>query len=527
MQKSFFSTLLALLLSMQFSMAQSYVVSGIEKTDKEGMQYEVLGKVANHYWVFKKNGANATIAQYNEQMQLVKQNDLSFLPASMSSIEFVAYPNKVIALFQYQINTTVYAAFAELNSEGQLVAEPRIIDTVEKIRPGSDAKVFNLLLSEDRQKISLFTVNTTQAAAIKVKVISLNANFENINEASISINSNSKKSSLSDFALDNNGNLLCLRNTKQDGSAPAVSLLYLSANGAEVIESQIINNTLLLDDVRLKIDNKLGHVILNSFYATSKKGNVEGLYSYVWDLGTKMELATTANRFTDAIKAAVSSKRNSKDAFDEFYFDKIITQADGSFVVVAEAASSYSNRTAFSRWDYFWGGPFYNPFMFNYWNRPFGFYPWTRFGFGFGMSPWSYGWGPWMNPYASFGYPSVTYKANKVALISMDVKGNVTGIKTIDKVQSDENVDEFIGYGTIENTNGTSFVYYKKQSGIRQLVLNTLTKEGALAKGSAIILQEKRYEWMPRMLKQVGENEAILPYQYKDKIGFAKIKINN
>ena len=29
------------------------------------------------------------------------------------------------------------------------------------------------------------------------------------------------------------------------------------------------------------------------------------------------------------------------------------------------------------------------------------------------------------------------------------------------------------------------------------------------------------------MLKQVGDNEAILPYQYKDKIGFAKIKINN
>ena len=345
MQKSFFSILLALLLSMQFSMAQSYVVSGIEKTDKEGMQYEVLGKVANHYWVFKKNGTSATIAQYNEQMQLVKQNDLSFLPASMSSIEFVAYPNKVIALFQYQINTTVYAASAELNSEGQLVGEPKLIDTVEKIRPGSAAKVFNLLTSEDRQKVSLFTINTTQAASIKVKVISLNSNFENINEASISINSNNKRSNLSDFALDNNGNLLCLRNTKQEGSAPAVSLLYLSANGAEVIESPVINNTLLLDDIRLKIDNKLGHVILNSFYATSKKGNVEGLYSYVWDLGTKKELATTANRFTDAIKAAVSSKRNLKDAFDEFYFDKIITQADGSFIVVAEAASSFSKAS--------------------------------------------------------------------------------------------------------------------------------------------------------------------------------------
>jgi hypothetical protein len=29
---------------------------------------------------------------------------------------------------------------------------------------------------------------------------------------------------------------------------------------------------------------------------------------------------------------------------------------------------------------------------------------------------------------------------------------------------------------------------------------------------------------MPKMLKQVGEQEAILPYQHKNRIGFAKIK---
>ena len=59
---------------VQLGWAQSYVVSGIEKTDKEGMQYEVLGKMGNHYWVYKKNGSLSTIAQYNDQMQLVKQH---------------------------------------------------------------------------------------------------------------------------------------------------------------------------------------------------------------------------------------------------------------------------------------------------------------------------------------------------------------------------------------------------------------------------------------------------------------------
>ena len=46
--------------------------------DAEGMQYEVLGKMGNRYWVYKKNGTVSTIAQYNDQMQLVKQNDLTF-----------------------------------------------------------------------------------------------------------------------------------------------------------------------------------------------------------------------------------------------------------------------------------------------------------------------------------------------------------------------------------------------------------------------------------------------------------------
>jgi hypothetical protein len=175
----------------------------------------------------------------------------------------------------------------------------------------------------------------------------------------------------------------------------------------------------------------------------------------------------------------------------------------------------------FSRWDYFYGGLFYNPFMFNYWNRPFGFYPWARFGWG----PSAFMWNRWMNPYASFGYPSVTYNANNIALLSFDIKGNLQWVKTIDKKQTDQNVDQFIGYGSIENESGMSFVHYQKQKGVHQLIVNTLSKEGQLVKGNSIILNEKNYEWMPKSLKQVGAHEAILPYQYKSKIGFAKIQI--
>jgi hypothetical protein len=89
MKKSILSFFISLLIGGQWCEAQSYLASTIEKTDKEAMQYEILGKVGSHYWVFKNNAGISTIAQYNEQMQIVKQNDLSFLPKSLNGLEFI------------------------------------------------------------------------------------------------------------------------------------------------------------------------------------------------------------------------------------------------------------------------------------------------------------------------------------------------------------------------------------------------------------------------------------------------------
>jgi hypothetical protein len=543
MLKSFLSFIAFILAGLQGLTAQSYVMSGIEKTDKDQIQYEVLGKVDGRYWIYKNNDGIATIAQYNDQMQLVQQNDLVFLPKKLNAIEFITKSNRVYAFYQYQAATTVYAMVAELDEKGQLVGMPVIVDTAEKIRPGSGTKVFNLIESQDRSKLLFFSVNTTNPASIKIKTMALTTPFSLLNEATISINAQNKKSNLSDFALDNKGNLFCLRNVDQSNTAPVVSLLYMAADGSEVIETPIVNNSLVLDDIRLKINNANGTVLVNSFYASEKKGNIEGMYTFIWDIASKQNSVSNASRFTDALRDAVTDKRNLKLAFNHFYVDQVQPNADGGFTIIAEAATTSSNRNAFSRWDYFWGGPFYNPFMFSYWNRPFGFYPWARLGWGM-MGPWGFGggwgwggfggWGmmgPWgwnnwmMNPFANFGYPSVTYSAGKVAILNFDAKANIQSVKTIDKQQSDLNVDQFIGYGEINNAEGINFLYYQKSKGVRQLVHQQLNASGAIVKGNPIMINEKQVEWMPRSLKQVGEKEAILPYQSKGKLGFAKITI--
>ena len=102
MQKLLFTLLVTFTLGLQASFAQSYVLSGVEKTDKSAMQYEIIGKVANQYWIYKKNESVSTIALYNAQMQLIKQNDLAFIPASIRDIQFIKLEDKVTLFYQFQ-----------------------------------------------------------------------------------------------------------------------------------------------------------------------------------------------------------------------------------------------------------------------------------------------------------------------------------------------------------------------------------------------------------------------------------------
>ncbi len=121
MLKSFLSFIAFILAGLQGVAAQSYVMSGIEKTDKGQMQYEVLGKVEGRYWIYKNNEGVSTIAQYNDQMQLVQQNDLVFLPKKLNAIEFITKSNRVYAFYQFQAATTVYAMVAELDEKGEWI----------------------------------------------------------------------------------------------------------------------------------------------------------------------------------------------------------------------------------------------------------------------------------------------------------------------------------------------------------------------------------------------------------------------
>jgi hypothetical protein len=47
-----------------------------------------------------------------------------------------------------------------------------------------------------------------------------------------------------------------------------------------------------IDEVKLKIDNRNNRYIANTFYYKKNRGNIEGLFTYVWDKANEKTLVS-------------------------------------------------------------------------------------------------------------------------------------------------------------------------------------------------------------------------------------------
>ena len=96
-----------------------------------------------------------------------------------------------------------------------------------------------------------------------------------------------RKDIFSDFFVDNEGNFVFTKGNKSNSPGILCRIFHLITKPAEA-DSFIFNTFDLagkyLDEIKLKIDNVNQHYIINSLYYEKKRGNVEGIYTAVWDI---------------------------------------------------------------------------------------------------------------------------------------------------------------------------------------------------------------------------------------------------
>lgn len=482
--------------------AQQIIYSKPESGDLRSLDFEVIGKVQNNYLIYKHLRNNYDISVYNDDMEQTDKVPLQILPDKTLQVDFIAYPDYVWMVYQFQKRNIIHCMAAKINGDGKLLADPIELDTTS-INFLADNKIYSTIASEDKSKIMVFKVQKKNDR-FNFTTLLFNDKLELQKKSRITEYYDDKKNVFSDFILTNNGNFVFSKGDRSN-SRDFIRELFMVTKAPEADSFAITAVPLgdnMVDEIKLKVDNLNQHYIINSFYYAKRKGNVEGLYTAVMNITDNKLVSINRINFGNSIRETVKEKGANKAAFNDFFIRDIILKKDGGFILTAEDFYTQSRSNPWNRWDYLYGYPsFYSPYYYNYY------------------SPY-YGYG---NRYYDFN-SQTRYYYNNVLVVSIDEQGKYQWSNVIHKSQFDEGNDNYLSYALMLTGGQLHFLFNEMERRQRLISDQSVTPDGKVNRNPPLRSLDRGYEFMPRYARQVAANEIIVPCSYRNYICFAKIE---
>jgi hypothetical protein len=495
------------LLFSTFSFAQKITYSEIQKEDSRDMSFDIIGKIKENVFIFKNARYKYNLSVYNaEDMDLKEKVALDFIPEKSFNVDYVSMPENFYFIYQYQRKGIVYCMGAKMDLNGHLVDQPILLDTTQ-VGAFGDNKIYTTINSEDKKQIMVFKIQKKNDQ-FKFVTLLLDKNLQLTHKSRATIEYDERRDVFTDFSLDNEGNFIFTKSSKSENKSNSSSLYLISKSPFQdsFSEKQIDLKGLFIDEVKIKIDNINKHYLFNSFYYMVNRGNIDGIFCTIWDVKGDSAYSTVFTRLDASIRDIAKSKGNSKFALNDFFIRNVILKKDGSYMIAAEDYSTQTsgNNTGWNRWNYLYGSPFISPYDYYYYNRSYGgFY----------------------RPYSSFNNAQSTrYYCNNILLLDVNATGNVVGDKVISKEQYADDNDNFLSFSTFITGSEIHFLYNIFEKRDKFLTDNTITSDGVMKRNPTIKSLDRGFEFMPKLSKQIGARQIIVPCSYRSQICFAKIE---
>ena len=485
--------------------AQRIFISEPDKEDSRRMDFEIIGKMGNHYLIYKNIRNESFICLYDNEMKLVKRVKHEYLPDDrMINVDFITYPDFIYAIYQYQRRNIVHCAVVKLDGMGQKISDPVELDTTSLGGSGNN-KIYTTLTSEDKKKIIIFKINSKNKERFLLTTKLYNADLELQKKSINAIPMDDRNEYLGEFAMDNEGNLVFTRFYRNSNeSISKVSMVIKRAMEENLTYYDIKLEKTFLDELRIKADNTNQRYLLSAFYYTQKRGNIEGLYFLSMSRASWQPVLEKSFSLDEDLRQEAKGQSNLKMAFNDYFIRNIYIKKNGGFALDAEAYYTTSRSSSWNRWDYMYGSPFSYPLDYYYYSPYSASSLWRRGGSNF----------------------PVRYHADNVAIFSFDSKGDLEWSNVIKKEQFDDESDDRISYNVI-NTGGQLHFLFNMQEK-RNLLMNdfSLAPDGQVTHYPTLKGLDKGHEFLPKYGKQISAKQFIVPCFYRNYICFAKVEFN-
>jgi hypothetical protein len=488
------------------SSAQKIAYSESERDDSRRTNFEIIGKVGSNILVFKNNRSDNAISVYDNDMKLVERVKLDYMDDRWINVDFVPYPDHVWMIYQFQRRGIVYCMGVKLNAEAKRLTDPIELDTT-RIGWSASNKIYTTVFSDDKQKIMVFKINSRNPNNFLFTTMLFNSELKLQQKHRMQLAMEERNDYFTDFLVDNDGDMVFGKFIRKNGSdnISDVRLIRKKAEEEKFSITDLKTGEKMLDEVKIKIDNTNRRYLFTALYYKQKRGNVEGLYTVIWDKTTDAMLREAMMPFSDDLRRlAKGPDANLRLAFNDYFIKNMIVKKDGGYIMVAESMYTTSRGGAFNRWDYYsWNNP---------WASPMDYYYYSPY-----YNSWGSPWNRWGNSQAT------RYHAENIMILSFDKDGTMEWNNVIPKSQFDDESEGLVSHQVMNTGGELHFLFNLYER--RTLLLNdqSIAPDGQITRRPTLKGLDRAIEFMPRYGKQISARSIIIPCQYRNYLTFAKV----
>lgn len=477
-----------------------------EKEDSRRTSFEIIGKLNGNFLVYKSNRSDDAICIYDNDMKLKNRVKLDFTPdQQLINVDFVAYPDFFYMIYEFQRRGVVHCMAAKLDGNVKKLTEPIELDTTQ-VGFGANNKIYTTINSDDKQNIMLFKINSRNRDNFVFTTLLFNKDLLLQHKDHMGLPMEERNDFFTDFLLTNDAELVFGKFMRLNGEyITRLAMVIKYPDSSRLSVTNIDLDGKILDEIKIKADNTNKRILLNAFYYKQRRGNIEGLYSLLWNKIDNTKIREINSTFSEELRTNAKGQDAAlRGAFNDYFIKNIIVRKDGGYLVISESEYNTSRGNAFNRWDYLgYGNPWMSPMdYYNY--SPYGYFnsPWNR-------------WNNGMN---------TRYNAENIMILSFNENGSVDWSSVIPKTQYDDESDNMISFQLVNTGGDIHFLFNMSEK--RTIMLNdqSVAADGKVTRNPTLKNLDKGYEFMTRSGKQVSARQVIVPCLYRNYLCFAKIE---
>jgi hypothetical protein len=506
-KRAMFLFLLFVSAHIVYAQAPKIVYSEPEKEDSRRTNFEIIARMNGNFLVYKANRNDDAICIYDNDMKLKERVKLDFTPdQQLINVDFITYPDFFYMIYEFQRKGIVHCMATKMDGNVKRLTDPIELDTTQ-VGFAANNKIYTAINSDDKQHIMVFKINSKNRDNFVFTTLLFNKDLILEHKDRMGVPMEERNDFFTDFLLTNDGELVFgkfLRlNYNEYITKLAMVIKYPDSSRLSITDIDLGGK--ILDEIKLKADNTNKRILLNAFFYKQKRGNIEGLYSLLWDKGENKKIREISSLFNDELRAnAKGEDASARTAFNDFFIKNIIVRKDGGYLIVSESEYNTSRGGPFNRWDYLGYG---NP-----WMSPMDYYNYSPYGY------WNSPWNRWNNG------ANTRYNAENIMVLSYNKDGSIDWSTVIPKTQYDDESDNMISFQLVNTGADIHFLFNMSEK--RTIMLNdqSIAADGKITRNPTLKNLDKGYEFMTRSGKQVSAKQVIVPCLYRNYLCFAKVE---